>query len=173
MLEIVLLVGKFIFLIVLYLFIYKVVRSTTRELRMAAPVAAKQQWHASGGAPAADGASASPGGPTAGGPGTGIWTLQVLRSPCVPVGAGYALQPGAHALAGRSSDMDIFLDDTFVSSKHALFEVTADGLQVEDLRSTNGIQVNGADIAGSVLLRPGDRVEVGDTVFQVEGRQCA
>ena len=66
--------------------------------------------------------------------------------------------------------MDIFLDDTFVSSKHALFEVTADGLQVEDLRSTNGTQVNGADISESTLLRAGDRVEVGDTVFQVEVR---
>ena len=54
--------------------------------------------------------------------------------------------------------MDIHLDDTFVSSKHALFEITADGLQVEDLRSTNGTQVNGADISDPRLCtrgRPG------------------
>jgi len=56
------------------------------------------------------------------------------------------------------------------SSKHALFETTAAGLQVEDLRSTNGTQVNGADISGARVLHPGDRVEVGDTVFQVEVR---
>jgi pSer/pThr/pTyr-binding forkhead associated (FHA) protein len=86
------------------------------------------------------------------------------------VGAAYALQPGAHAMAGRSPDMDIFLDDTFVSSKHALFEVGPDGLRVEDLRSTNGTQLNGVDISDSVPLGPGDRVEVGDTVFQVESR---
>ena len=99
-----------------------------------------------------------------------MWTLLILKSPTIPVGAAYALQPGAHAMAGRSSDMDISLDDTFVSSKHALFEVTPDGLQVEDLRSTNGTQVNGTDIEGSMLLQPGDRVAVGDTIFQVEMR---
>jgi pSer/pThr/pTyr-binding forkhead associated (FHA) protein len=77
---------------------------------------------------------------------------------------------GAHALAGRAPEMDIHLQDTFVSSKHALFESTTAGLQVEDLLSTNGTQVNGADISGTHMLRPGDRVEVGDTVFQVEVR---
>ncbi len=167
MLEIVLLAGKFIFLIVLYLFIYKVVRSTTRELRAAAPVAARPQWQASGGVQTSGGAAMRAGSsvPTAG---TAMWTLRVLKSPTIPVGAAYALKLGAHALAGRSPEMDIFLDDTFVSSKHALFEVTADGLQMEDLRSTNGTQVNGSDTDGAVLLRPGDRVDVGDTVFQVE-----
>jgi hypothetical protein len=169
MLEIVLLAGKIIFLIVLYLFIYKVVRSTTRELRMAAPVAARPHWPAPGAAHAGGGGSV-PGGVSPGGPEAGVWTLSVLKSPCIPVGAAYALQPGAHALAGRSSEMDIFLDDTFVSSKHALFEVAPDGLRVEDLRSTNGTQVNGTDIEGSVLLKPGDRIEVGDTVFQLEAR---
>ena len=169
MLEIVLLAGKFIFLIVLYLFIFKVVRSTTRELRMAAPATVRQQWPVPGDAPGAEPRSA-PAGAAPGSAGGGMWTLLVLKSPTIPVGAAYALQPGAHAMAGRSSDMDISLDDTFVSSKHALFEVTPDGLQVEDLRSTNGTQVNGTDIEGSMLLQPGDRVAVGDTIFQVEMR---
>lgn len=169
MLDIVLLVGKFVFLIVLYLFIYRVVRSSTRELRMAAPAAAKQQWAVPGRAP--EGA-ASPQGPTPAmlGAGSRVWALVVVKSPCAPVGAAYVLQPGAHALAGRSSDMDILLDDTFVSSKHALFEMTPNGLQVEDLRSTNGTQLNGADITTSTLLDVGDEVAVGDTVFRVEAR---
>ena len=37
MLQIVLLAGKFVFLVILYLFLYRVIRSTTRELRTAAP----------------------------------------------------------------------------------------------------------------------------------------
>jgi hypothetical protein len=164
MLEIVLLAGKFVFLIVLYLFIFRVVRSSTRELRMAAPAGTKQQW------PVPGGASSTGDGSPATATTTGGWALVVAKSPCIPVGAAYVLQEGAHALAGRSSDMDIHLDDTFVSSKHALFEVTADGLQVEDLRSTNGTQVNGTDLAGSMLLQVGDRVDVGDTVFRVEAR---
>jgi len=167
MLQIVLLAGKFVFLIVLYVFIYRVVLSAMRELRMAAPAVDKAAWpagagaHSEGGPPVVHGGSALPG---------GTWTLVVQKSPCLPVGTVFSFPPGAHALAGRTSEMDIHLDDTFVSSKHALFEMTPVGLQVEDLRSTNGTQVNGADIAGVRVLEAGDRVEVGDTVFQVEVR---
>lgn len=169
MLQIVLLAGKFAFLIILYLFIYRVVRSITRELRMAAPAAGRQQWsvqtkeHPTGGPPAFVAAAS-------GERGNGVWTLVVQKSPTLSVGEAYAFPVGAHALAGRSPEMDIYLEDTFVSSKHALFETTAAGLQVEDLRSTNGTQVNGTDVSVVTVLRVGDRVEVGDTVFQVEVR---
>ena len=60
------------------------------------------------------------------------------------------------------------LDDTFVSSKHALFEASEAGLQLEDLRSTNGTVVNGQEVEGVRLLHEGDRVEIGDTIFRVE-----
>jgi hypothetical protein len=169
MLQIVLLAGKFVFLVVLYLFIYRVIRSASRELRTAGPVAGRQQWPSeletpSGGGGAAVVAAA----PAAAG--NGIWALVVQKSPYLSLGETYAFPVGAHALAGRSSDTDIYLEDTFVSSKHARFESNAQGFQVEDLHSTNGTQVNGADISGSRRLAVGDRVEVGDTVFQVEVR---
>jgi hypothetical protein len=169
MLQIVLLAGKFVFLIVLYLFIYRVIRSIMRELRVAAPAAGKREWSAqakeypAGGQPAAAATASTE-------RGSGVWTLVVQKSPSLSAGEAYAFPVGAHALAGRSPEMDIYLEDTFVSSKHALFEATAAGLQVEDLRSTNGTQVNGADVSDATVLRVGDRVEVGDTVFQVEVR---
>ena len=180
MLQIVLLAGKFVFLIVLFLFIYRVVRSTSRELRAAAP-AGRQPGFTPAVAPSssADGASglgarALGGVPVTeaarGGVGGGVWMLVVQKSPNLPSGEAYSLPPGTHALAGRAPEMDIYLEDTFVSSKHALFEATSAGLQVEDLRSTNGTQVNGADIAGARMLHEGDRIEVGDTVFRVEVR---
>jgi hypothetical protein len=168
MLEIVLLVGKIVFLIVLYLFIYRVVRSATRELRTAAPIVERREWptgagaHAAGLAPVATGSSGERAG--------GVWTLVVQKSPFLPAGTAFAFPAATHALAGRSSDADIHLDDTFVSAKHALFETTVEGLRVEDLRSTNGTQVNGVDIADPVVLRAGDQIEVGDTVFAVEVR---
>jgi len=71
---------------------------------------------------------------------------------------------------GRSHEADIQLSDTFVSSKHALFEVTDEGLAVEDLGSTNGTQVNREDVEGLHLLRPGDEVQIGDTIFEVGQR---
>ncbi len=175
MLQIVLLAGKFVFLVVLYLFVYRVIRSASRELRTSGQAEGRQPWpsgsvasSASGGMAAFRGAPAFGGAPVSAG--DGVWTLVVEKSPYLPLGEAYAFPVGAHALAGRSSDMDIYLEDTFVSSKHALFEAKAEGFQVEDLRSTNGTQVNGADISGPRQLGVGDRVEVGDTVFQVEVR---
>jgi hypothetical protein len=164
MLQIVLLAGKFAFLIVLYLFVYRVVRSATRELRAAAPMAEKQQW--STGAHVAGPLVTTAAGERA----RGVWTLVVQKSPCLSAGAALAFPPGSHALAGRSSDVDIHLDDTFVSSKHTLFETGPEGFHLEDLHSTNGTQVNGVDISGPLVLQAGDRVEVGDTLFVVEVR---
>jgi hypothetical protein len=165
--ETLLLVGKIAFLLLLYLFIFSVVRSSTRDLRLAAPVAAGKQWRMPGDTAAEDQDHERPATVIAEG---GVWTLLVLKSSSIPVGAAYALPEDTHALAGRSSDMDIFLDDTFVSAKHALFEVTDEGFWVEDLRSTNGTMVNGAPIHASTLLEAGDRVTVGDTVFEVRVR---
>ena len=166
MLQIVLLAGKFIFLIILFLFIYRVIRSTTRELRMAAPGPARPA-HAPPPVPAA---TLEPPAPYLAPAGGGVWSLVVEESPVLRQGEAFTFTPGIPALVGRSSDMDIHLEDTFVSSKHVLFEATPSGLLAEDLLSTNGTQVNGSDISQPTLLSPGDRVEVGDTIFRVEVR---
>lgn len=167
--ETMLLVGKIAFLLLLYLFIFSIVRSSTRDLRLAAPVAVDKRWRMPGSVDTEDEyperAAASV--TTTEG---GVWTLAVLKSQCLPAGAAYALPDDARALAGRSSDMDIYLDDTFVSTKHALFEATEEGFTVEDLRSTNGTLVNGAPISEATYLEIGDRVSIGDTVFEVRVR---
>lgn len=168
MLQIVLLAGKFAFLVILYLFIFWVVRSTTRELRASAGAPARQTWLAEGGAitaPAGEGRLSE-----APGPKMGAWALVVERSPVLPQGGAFVFPPEGRVLAGRSQEADIQLGDTFVSSRHALFEVTDQGLVVEDLQSTNGTQVNGDDVEAPRLLHRGDRVEIGDTVFRVELR---
>ncbi len=167
MLQIVLLAGKFIFLIILYLFLYRVIRSTARELRAAAPGPARQPYPAP---PVAAAMVAAPVAAQAVPAAGAVWSLVVEKSPVLRPGEAFTFAPGVPALAGRSSDMDIHLDDTFVSSKHVLFEATGSGLLAEDLLSTNGTQVNGADISQPTLLSPGDRVEVGDTIFRVEAR---
>ena len=99
-----------------------------------------------------------------------VWALVVENSSSLRPGEAYELPRGASALAGRAPETDIYLRDTFVSSKHALFESTAEGLTVEDLRSTNGTVVNGVEIAEARILHAGDHVEVGDTIFRVEVR---
>jgi hypothetical protein len=164
-----LLVGKIAFLLLLYLFIFSIVRSTARDMRMAAPVSIGKQWRMPGATTEGDEEAKGSATATATMEG-GVWTLYVVKSSCIPVGAAYALPDDSQALAGRSSDMDIFLDDTFVSAKHALFEVTEEGFSVEDLRSTNGTLINGAPVHGATLLEVGDRVSIGDTLFEVKVR---
>jgi hypothetical protein len=171
MLQIVLLAGKFIFLVILYLFLYRVIRSSTRELRNAAPGPVRQPYPAAAyAAPAGAAALGPPGQPYVAPAAGATWSLVVEKSPVLRPGEAFTFIPGVPALAGRSSDMDIHLEDTFVSSKHVLFEASGSGLLVEDLLSTNGTQVNGSDISQPTMLSPGDRVEVGDTIFRVEVR---
>ena len=71
-------------------------------------------------------------------------------------------------VVGRSTDTDLQLADTFVSSHHARFLAGAQGLALEDLGSTNGTSVNGQEVVGQVWLRPGDEVTIGDSTFVVE-----
>jgi hypothetical protein len=170
MLQVVLLAGKFIFLIILYLFLYRVIRSTTRELRSAAPGPARPAFVAGAypSAPMAGALLEPPSAPRAAYVAGGSWSLVVEKSPVLRSGEVFTFIPGVPVLVGRSSDMDVCLDDTFVSSKHVLFEASTSGLLVEDLHSTNGTQLNGSDISQPTMLSPGDRVEVGDTIFRVE-----
>ncbi|MCI0397234.1 MAG: FHA domain-containing protein [Chloroflexi bacterium] len=62
---------------------------------------------------------------------------------------------------------DIWLDDPKVSRRHALLERLGAALQITDLNSSNGTFVNEHRISGPTLLRPGDKVRIGDTELVV------
>lgn len=75
------------------------------------------------------------------------------------------------ATIGRSRECDIVLADSNVSRKHARIAVGPGGdWTIEDLGSTNGVQVNGARAAGPAVLRAGDRLDLGTVSarFEVE-----
>lgn len=75
---------------------------------------------------------------------------------------------GTRMVAGRRSDCDVFLDDPTVSRQHAAFVRRGTDWWVIDLDSTNGVRVNGADIAERVI-HPGDRIELGEAVVEMVG----
>jgi hypothetical protein len=62
---------------------------------------------------------------------------------------------------GRESTCTLVLDDVLVSRKHAVFRVLGNIVEVEDLRSRNGVLVNGIRIDGPTQLKHGDRINVG------------
>jgi pSer/pThr/pTyr-binding forkhead associated (FHA) protein len=70
------------------------------------------------------------------------------------------------AVIGRDPSSGLVLEDPEASRRHASVSPEADGVNVEDLGSTNGTYVNGNRLAAPVVLRPGDRVQVGTTVLE-------
>ena len=61
---------------------------------------------------------------------------------------------------GRRAHNDIVIDHLGVSGEHAVVVQSAQGLLVQDLRSTNGTYVNGQAVEQRVL-RPGDLIGIG------------
>ncbi|NVB42154.1 diguanylate cyclase [Pseudenhygromyxa sp. WMMC2535] len=66
---------------------------------------------------------------------------------------------------GRGRDNDICVNHRSVSRNHVEIAVDDRGVQLRDLRSTNGTYVNDQPV-GNVYLRDGDRIKVGRTVFK-------
>lgn len=72
---------------------------------------------------------------------------------------------------GRGRDCEVRLHDPMMSRRHAKLHV-ADTVEISDLGSVNGILV-GDDPVDRVVLRPGDRVCLGETVISVRLRPVA
>ena len=80
----------------------------------------------------------------------------------------FEIRDGATSI-GRSSASDIVLkSDDYASGSHAQLTRHGGLLYVEDLGSTNGTFVNGRKTVGATPLRHGDSVRVGSTTFRYE-----
>ena len=156
--EEVLLMLKIGFLVLLYLFIWRVVRTASRDMRGApqesmilAPQRAQEQKKKRRAAGAA-----SPG------------KLVVVASP--------ALRPGEERVldsepltVGREAENDLpLVRDEFYSGLHARITPRRDGVWVEDTGSTNGTYVNGVRLTAPRKLSPGDVVRIGETDLRFE-----
>lgn len=164
MVQLALFVGKVVFLVVLYLFLFYVVRSINRDLRVAAELSSEIRSTS-----VSDWSLASAYGVPSAVLDHRSWVLILERVPRHAKGERVVLPPHGSLLVGRAPDCDLELADTFVSAHHARFSVTPEGLVVHDLGSTNGTYVNGERIEGAVLLAPGDRVLIGDCELRVAG----
>jgi pSer/pThr/pTyr-binding forkhead associated (FHA) protein len=150
--EAVLLGLKIGFLLLLYLFIWRVVRAVSRDMRLPQEsfILAPQQAAAAG----------------LGRRNAGV--LVVLSSPALEPGTERELDSVPVTL-GRADDNDLVLDsDEFASVKHARIEPRRDGVWVEDLNSTNGTFVNGMKLSRRQKLTPGDVIRVGETDLRYE-----
>ncbi|MDE3026400.1 MAG: FHA domain-containing protein, partial [Acidobacteriota bacterium] len=123
---------KIAFLVLLYLFIWRIVRAAARERRV----------------PHQDSMILSPAAAAAAGLGPALaqtqsYRLVVQRSPSFEAGDVFPVD-SAPLTIGRGGQNDLALGgDEFASARHARVEARPDGVWVHDLGSTNGTYVNG------------------------------
>ena len=91
--------------------------------------------------------------------------LIVEESPIIPPGVIFPLE--GWITVGRASNSDIVLDEQFVSTTHARLLPRGQFYYVEDLGSTNGTFVNEKQVT-EAQLKLDSRVRIGETTFRYE-----
>ena len=153
----VLTVLKFCFLALVYLFLFRIVRTVLAELRPSKiPVPT---------AMVADVSNAAATAPSRRERSGRQWEL-VIVAPPDRVGETYSVDD--ELTVGRGAGCAVVLpDDTFVSQVHARVFTRGSDPYVEDLGSTNGTSLNGEALTEPTRLRRGDRVQFGETVMEL------
>jgi pSer/pThr/pTyr-binding forkhead associated (FHA) protein len=150
----VLLLLKIAFLVLLYVFIWRIVRTASKDLRL------PQESFIL--APSAGGLHSAQ-------PSLRSGRLVVVRSPDLSEGEDFELN-SAQLTIGRGNQNDVAIGtDEYASARHARFEPRQDGVWVQDLGSTNGTYLNGTRLDRPRRLSRGDIVRVGETDLRFEG----
>jgi pSer/pThr/pTyr-binding forkhead associated (FHA) protein len=141
-------------LVLLYLFFLRVLRAVWTEVsasRSAEPQPARSQRRQERKAPR----RAARGGPS---------QLRVIE-PAGMRGRSYGLAD--ELTLGRAAGCQVLLEDAYASQVHARV-FTRDGKWfVEDLGSTNGTYLNRRRVAGPMVMKRRDRLQIGNTVLEM------
>ncbi len=150
-----LLILKACFLFLLYVFIWRIVRTASRDLRLPQEsfVLGPQDAAAVGLRPE---------------PQVNMGRLVVLKSTAIDENTEFVLDSAGISI-GRGGPNEVRLDgDDFASVQHARVEPRRDGVWIEDVGSTNGTYVNGVRLSRARKLTAGDLVRVGETDLRFE-----
>lgn len=132
-------VVRLLFLGLLYLFLWAVVRVLLRDLRAAAREPVRE-----------------------------IGRLVVLESPSGEPVTGSAFRLDAVTTLGRDVNNAIVLEDEFVSASHAALTYRGRAWYLEDFVSTNGTFINGHRVEGVVAVAFGDELQLGQIRLRLE-----
>ena len=144
-LNIIILLLRVAVVLLLYFFLWQVLRSVIRDLRSSGT--------------ASSGALKSPYG-----------QLVVLRAGQSGVAVGKVFPLGPSNIIGRSlENCEIALNDSFLSSQHARLELQGDEWVLDDLHSTNGTFVNEMEVRDATIVEEGDVIRVGRVEMRLVG----
>lgn len=168
---------KLVLLVLLYLFFARVLWAVWSEVRQPANARGGNEFPAAPSVPATGIAPAPAPAPAPSAPATS--TSGAKRGADVPSrllviepkqrkGTAYAVSERGFAI-GREPDNALSItDDSYLSGHHARFDFVDGKLMVTDLGSRNGTFLNGARLTDPRPVRPGDRVQIGYTVFEAQ-----
>jgi hypothetical protein len=140
--DIFILLVRLAFVFLLYFFLFQVVRVLVRDLRQVRPA------------------------PVAPNPYGQVVVVDPGSGTLTP-GTAFNLEPVT--TIGRRMSNTIALDDNFVSGEHARLFLRENGWWVEDWNSTNGTQLNGAEVTRPTPILDGDIVGVGGVRLKLQG----
>lgn len=144
-LNIIILLLRVAVVLLLYFFLWQVLRAVVRDLR-------------AGGTAGASAAQNSPYG-----------QLVVLRAGPSGVSVGKVFPLGPNNIIGRSMEnCDIALNDSFLSAQHARLDLDGGEWVLEDLHSTNGTFVNEMEVRTPTFVETGDVIRVGRVEMRLE-----
>jgi pSer/pThr/pTyr-binding forkhead associated (FHA) protein len=144
---------KLFLLVLLYLFFFRVLRAVWTEVNArpaeaaAAPVGRPQR---------------QPRRPAR--PGRSTPQLRLLEG-AGPKGRSYPLVD--ELTLGRASGCQVTIDDSYCSQVHARIFPRDGTWYVEDLGSTNGTYLNRRRVAGPMVMKKRDRLQIGNTVLEM------
>jgi hypothetical protein len=131
------------FIGLIYLFLFVVLRTTVRELAVAARAMPGDERRATG---------------------AGLIVLDAGESSLAP-GASLRLEPAS--TLGRVAGNTIVIDDPHTSARHAELRFARGQWWLRDLGSSNGTRLNDEPVRAVVGVRPGDVIQCGRVRFRL------
>jgi hypothetical protein len=130
---------RLLFLALIYLFLFRVIRALLRDLRAAAREPVDR-------------------------PGR----LVIVESPSGEPPAGHSYGLDVITALGRDVNNAIVIDDPFASAEHAVLTFRGRSWYLEDLGSTNGSYINGRPVDGVAPIGFGDELQIGEVRMRLE-----
>lgn len=144
-----------VFLLLLYVFVWRAVRAVVRDLRSPAPVPRPPSRRRAAPEP-------QPAAPE---------TRRAVPSQLVvhfPDGRPQVIElTGSPVLFGRSPSCTVRLEDPYVSDDHARIYEDDGSWMVKDLKSTNGTFLNRVKVTSPSQIAAGDQLGIGKTIVEV------
>ena len=144
---------KYVFLVVLYIFVARAVRAVYLELR---PATSSR--------PSRNQPTPAPARPPS------RRAKKAPKKAAVIEGGnlkGKSFDLGNELIVGRAEKCHVILDDSYVSQMHARIFAADDAYMLEDLGSTNGTYLNRQKVTSPTEVQRGDRVKIGRTVLEM------